>query len=304
MYLPPASNFVEGVDWVFRFIFGISIFFTVLITAVMIFFLLRYNRKRHPKAVQIKDNVWMEITWIVVPTVLVLFMFYYGYAAYKPMVFAPKNAMEVKVFGRMWEWSFVYDGNKEASELVLPVNKPVKLDLIATDVIHGFSIPAFRVKQDAVPGKANFVWFTPQKTGEYVIFCSAYCGVRHSYMGTKVRIVPETEYTAWISNLPEKAAEPAGLTILKKNACTGCHSLDGSKLVSTSFKGLFGKERKVLVNGQEQTITADEAYIHTSIFTPDEQIVAGYSRGIMRSYKGVVTEEEVQQIVQYLQNLK
>jgi len=299
-----ASNFVEGVDWVFKLLFGISFLFLFLITATMLYFVVRYNRKRHPKAVQVKDNTLLEITWITIPIIIVVFLFYFGYAAFQPMIWVPKNAMEVKVVGRMWQYSFEYAGSKVADELVLPLNVPVKLNLHSDDVIHGFSIPAFRVKEDIVPGKNNYLWFTPQVLGDYQIFCTAYCGIRHSYMGTKVRVITPVEFVNWLKLLKVKEVEPAGLTIMKKNACISCHSLDGSKLVSVTFKGLYGKNEKVTTNGAERTVKVDDEYITSSIYEPDKDIVVGYSRGVMRPYKGTIKEDETKKIIEYLKTLK
>jgi len=299
-----ASNFVEGVDWVFKLLFGISFFFLFLITATMLLFVVRYNRKRHPRAVQVKDNTALEITWITIPIILVLFLFYFGYSAFQPMIWVPKDALHVKVIGRMWQWSFEYPGSKVANVLELPLNKPVKLDLHSEDVIHGFSIPAFRVKEDVVPGKNNYMWFTPQQIGEYEIFCTAYCGIRHSYMGTKVKVVTPREFENWLKTLSVAPAEPEGLVIIKKNGCIACHSLDGSKLVSVSFKGLFGKTENVKTNGDERKVEVNDAYIITSIYEPDRDIVAGYSRGIMKSYKGLIKDDETKKIIDYLKTLK
>lgn len=299
-----ASNFVEGVDWVFKLLFGISFFFLILITATMIFFVVRYNRKRHPKAVQVKDSTALEITWITIPIIIVLFLFYYGFAAFQPMIWVPKNAMQVKVIARMWQYSFEYAGSKISNELVLPLNTPVKLNLHSEDVIHGFSVPAFRVKEDVVPGKNNYLWFTPQVLGEYHIFCTAYCGVRHSYMGTKIRVVTPREFLTWVNALKVASADPEGLVIMKKNACISCHSLDGSKLVSVSFKGLYGKVETVITNGTQRTVKVDDEYIKTSIFEPDKDLVVGYPKGVMKPYKGIIKDEEARKIIDYLKTLK
>ena len=192
-----ASNFVEGVDWVFKLLFGISFFFLIMITATMIFFLVRYNRKRHPRAVQVKDNTALEITWITIPIILVLFLFYFGYSAFQPMIWVPKAALHVKVIGRMWQWSFEYPGSKVANVLELPLNKPVKLDLHSEDVIHGFSIPAFRVKEDAIPGRTNYLWFQPKDTGSYDIECAQYCGMNHALMYSKLVIMQDEKFYKW-----------------------------------------------------------------------------------------------------------
>jgi len=299
-----ASNFVEGVDLAFKIIFGISLFFLVGITSVMLYFVYRYNRKRHPKAVQIKDNNILEITWITIPLILVILMFYYGYVAFSPMRNVPKDAIPIKVIGKMWSWTFEYEGGKQSADLVVPLNKAVKLNLYSPDVIHSLYIPAFRIKEDVVPGKDNYMWFIAQQPGTYDILCTVYCGLRHSYMEAKAKVVPEAEYLAWLKALPEKSIEPEGLVILKKNACTGCHSIDGSKIVSTSFKGLYGKSEKVITDGKERSITVDDQYVKTSVYDPDKDLVVGYQKGIMKTYKGIVTEDEMTKIIDYLKSIK
>jgi cytochrome c oxidase subunit 2 len=148
------------------------------------------------------------------------------------------------------------------------------------------------------------MWFIAQQPGEYDILCTVYCGLRHSYMEAKAKVVPEAEYQAWLKALPEKTNEPEGLTILKKNACTGCHSIDGSKIVSTSFKGLYGKTERVITNGSERSVTVDDAYIKTSVYDPDKDLVVGFQKGIMKTYKGIVTEDEITKINDYLKSIK
>jgi cytochrome c oxidase subunit II len=299
-----ASNFTEGVDLAFKVIFGISLFFLVGITTVMLYFVYRYNRKRHPQAVQFKDNNILEITWITIPLILVLLMFYYGYVAFSPMRDVPRDAIPITVIGKMWVWTFEYEGGKQSPVLVVPLNKAVKLNLRSEDVIHSLYIPAFRIKEDVVPGKKNYMWFIGQQLGEYDVLCTVYCGLRHSYMETKAKVVSEAEYAAWLKALPEKTDEPEGLTILKKNACTGCHSIDGSKIVSTSFKGLYGKTEKVMTNGKERSVTVDDDYIRSSVYDPDKDIVVGFQKGIMKPYKGIVTDDEMTKIIDYFKSIK
>lgn len=299
-----ASNFAEGVDLAFKVIFGISLFFLAGITIVMLYFIFRYNRKRHPRAEQIKDNPILEITWITVPIILVMLMFYYGYVAFSPQRDVPGDAIPVTVIGKMWSWTFEYEGGKQSPVLVVPLNKPVKLNLRSEDVIHSLYIPAFRIKEDVVPGKNNYMWFIAQQLGEYDILCTVYCGLRHSYMETKARVVPAAEYEAWLKALPEKSAEPEGLAILKKNACTGCHSIDGTKIVSASFKGLYGKTEKVVTDGKERSVTVDDVYLRTAVYDPDKDIVAGYQKGIMKPYKGLITDEEMNKIIEYIRSIK
>jgi cytochrome c oxidase subunit II len=300
-----ASNFNKGTDTAFMVIFGITLVFFISITAIMITFVVKYNRKRKPEATQIKDIKILEITWTAVPLLLVLLMFYYGYIAFTPMNRPPKDALRIKTTGRMWVWSFDYGKGRSSKILVVPINKPVRLDLESKDVIHSLYIPAFRIKEDVVPGKNNFLWFIPEKTGEYDILCSQYCGLQHSYMETKIKVVSDKEYSQWLTTIPKNdvKTEPAGLMLIKNNACIGCHSLDGSKLVSSSFKGLFGKKHAVTTNGVEKNIIVDSSYIANSIYEPDHDIVKGYNKGIMKSYKGIIKETEVVQIIDYLKSL-
>jgi len=301
-----ASNFVHGVDTAFLFILGISLFFLVTLTALMIFFVVKYNRKKNIPAVQVKDNTLLEVTWTVIPLILVLFMFYIGWKEFLPMRQVPKGAMEVKAIGKMWKWTFEYGGNKQSDTLVLPINKAVKINLVSKDVIHGFFVPAFRIKEDVVPGKKNFSWFIPGEQGDFDLLCSAYCGVSHSYMSAIIRIVSEDQFKKWLAVLPVKKSEDSnfGLKSLEKNGCIACHSTDGSKSVGPSFKGLYGTSIEVVTNGVTRTITVDSLYIQSSILEPNKDITAGYPPGVMKSYKGIVKDKEIQLITEYLKTLK
>src|ERR1035437_5345921 len=261
-----ASNFVHGSDMSTIFIGGFAVFFLVSFTIIMIYFVVKFNRKRNPKATQVKDNVMLEATWIALPTLLVILMFYIGWEGFLPMRQDPKNAMHVKAIGRMWKWSFEYPGNKVSDTLVLPINKAVRIDLFSKDVIHGFFVPAFRIKEDCVPGKNNYCWFIPGELGDFDLLCSAYCGVNHSYMSAIIRIVPDLQYEQWIAALPSKnAATSPGLKIIENNGCTACHSLDGTKMVGPTFKALYGSTVEVKTSGIERKVKVDSTYLKTSI---------------------------------------
>jgi cytochrome c oxidase subunit II len=301
-----TSNFSASVDKTFLFIIGISFIFLIGITTTMIVFVIKYNRKKHPKAIQIKDNIALEITWTVVPLIIVLLMFFYGYFAFIPERNPPKGAIPVRVIGRMWNWTFDYGNGKINSDtLVVPVSQAVKLDMNSLDVNHSLYIPAFRIKEDLIPGKTTHLWFIAERPGNFDILCTAYCGLRHSYMEGIVKVVSYEQYKTWLANLKitDISKEPKGLTIIKHNGCTGCHSLDGSKLVGPSFKGLFGTERIVLTEGVERKIMADSIYINTSIIEPDKDIVVGFRKGFMHSYKEVMKESDIHEIINYLKIL-
>jgi len=299
-----ASNFVEGVDLSFAIILGASLFFLVSITIVMIYFVIKYRKSKNPKATNIHGNHKLEIIWTVIPTILVLVMFYFGWMGYKPMREVPDDAIPIKVYGQMWSWSYEYENGKVSDKLVVPLDKAVRLDLFSRDVIHSFYIPAFRIKEDVVPGGNNYMWFIAQEEGTYDVFCAEYCGDRHAYMLSKVVVVPETEYMAWLETSDVPEGEHPGLTLLKRNACISCHSLDGSKLVGPTFKGIYGRNETVLEGDKEYEITVDDGYITKSIYEPNMQLVKGFNPGLMISYKEQVNEDDLKQIVEYLKTLK
>ncbi len=297
-----SSNFVQGVDLSFAVILGISVIFLVGVTFVMIWFVIKYSRKRNPKASQIEGNNKLEIIWTVIPTILVLIMFYYGWMGYKPMREIPENGLKIKTYAQMWSWSFEYPNGKVSDTLVVPVDEPVILDLNSRDVIHSLYIPAFRIKEDVVPGKNNKMWFIGQETGNYNILCAEYCGDRHSYMLSKVVVVPEAEYTKWYNDTV--SSDPPGLAVMKKNACLSCHSLDGSRIVGPSFAGLWNKEETILSAGKERKIIVDDEYIKKSLYNPGDDVVKGYPQGVMISYKNNITDKEITMIIEYLKTLK
>jgi len=300
-----ASNFVHGSDLSTLIIGGFGVFFLVSFTAIMILFVVKYNKKRNPKATQIKDNIVLETTWITLPVILVLFMFYIGWSGFLPMRQDPKDAMHVKAIGRMWKWTFEYPGNKVSDTLVLPLNKAVRVDLVSKDVIHGFFVPAFRIKEDCVPGKNNYSWFIPGEIGDFDLLCSAYCGVNHSYMSAIIRIVPQERFNKWLAVLPVKKADTSlGHKVIEKNGCIACHSVDGSKMVGPTFKGLYGSSVEVSTDGTVHKIIADNAYIKSSIVDPNKDIVTGYPKGLMKSYNHIITDQDILLVSEYLKTLK
>ncbi len=300
-----ASNLAEGVDKAFLFIFIIAFIFIIGISAFMIWTVIHYSRKKGREAKQFSGSMKMEVLWTVIPTILVMLMFWIGWKGFAPMRKVPADAMVVTAIGRMWEWEFVYSDSLRSKELVLPINKPVKLDLVAEDVNHSLFIPAFRVKEDVIPGYDNWLWFTPNYIGDYEILCTEYCGLLHSAMVSKTRIVEQEEFDRWYEELKVTSFMPEheGLKLLRSTGCLACHSLDGSKLVGPSFAGLYGSQREVVSGGSAKSVTADEAYITRSIYDPNGEIVEGYARNLMQSYSELLTEEQVGIITEYLREL-
>jgi len=298
-----ASNFANGVDKTFLFIIGVSLFFLIGLTVVMIVFAIKYNKKRHPKAIQFEDNATLEIVWTVIPTILVLLMFYYGYINFIIQREVPKDAIPVTVISKMWDWTFDHGNGKiKKDTLIVPVGKAVNLNLVSYDVNHSFYVPAFRIKEDVVRGKPTNLWFIAERPGNFEIFCAEFCGLRHSYMIGVVKSVPENEYREWLANLPisDISTTPKGLIVMEKNGCFGCHSRDGSVLIGPSFKDIYGTEKIVEKDGKEIKVIGDSAYIRNSIINPNDEIVKGFSKGLMKSYKGVIDDNDISEIIKYL----
>ena len=198
------SNFANSVDGTFLFTLIVSVFFLVLITVLMIFFVIKYSRKRNPKATNIHGNMFLEIAWTGIPTILVLIMFWYGWQGYKEMVNVPENALPIDVTAQMWKWNFKYEDGKTTDSLYVPVNTPIKLTLHSNDVNHSFFIPAFRLKKDVFPNRERVAWFIAKETGEYDIACSEYCGLNHSYMYSKIFVLPEEEFKNWMYKISDE----------------------------------------------------------------------------------------------------
>jgi len=204
-----VSEYAQSVDQVFMFIVAISVLILIGVTAAMIYFVIRYSRKKNPVPTQIEGNLLLEVTWIAIPTLLVLSMFYFGYTTFTSARNIPEGAMIVKVTGQMWKWGFEYENGKRYDTLYLPVNRPVKLELNSLDVVHSFYIPAYRLKEDLLPGKNNYLAFIPDKIGSYDIACAEYCGMRHAYMYNTLHVISEDEFEKWVAVKETAAADSA-----------------------------------------------------------------------------------------------
>lgn len=194
-----VSEYAQSVDQVFIFIVAVSVLILLGVTAAMIYFVIRYSRKKNPIPTQIEGNLLLEVTWIAIPTLLVLAMFYFGYTAFISARNIPEGSMVVKVTGQMWKWGFEYENGKRYDTLYLPVGRPVKLELNSLDVVHSFYIPAYRLKEDVLPNKDNYLAFIPDKIGSYDIACAEYCGLNHAYMYNTLHVIPEDEFERWVA---------------------------------------------------------------------------------------------------------
>jgi len=315
-FIPAASSAAGKVDSVFFFILILCVAFLVFITAALIYFAVKYNRKRHPKAKDIEGNFWLEFAWTAIPTVLFLVMFVYGWTNFSYMREVPRDAMVVEVTGRQWSWSFKYPNGKQTSDLILAVDRPVKLELHSEDVIHGFFIPAFRIKQDVVPEKDNFTWFLPTQLGSFDIECTVICGVSHAIMNAKTVVVPVSDFERWYFGgddvpLPEQAEAPIpaadiladqAMNVLTEKFCLSCHSIDGSASVGPSLKGLYGKTQIVLdPEGAEREVKVDDAYLARAIVDPRADEPKGYPVVMPET---PVSEDELRQMIDFIKTLQ
>lgn len=295
-----ASSYSAMVDSTFWFILVASVIMLAGVTGAMVWFVIRYRRSRNPNPAQIEGNVTLEALWTILPTVLVLVMFYYGWAGFRVMRDTPEGAYPVTVRAQMWSWTFIYPDGREMPVLIVPQGKPVKLNLESTDVIHSFFVPAFRLKEDCMPGRKNHAWFQADRTGEFTVFCAEYCGDQHSKMLTSVTVIPREEFDAMMGVSWDK---PVGKDLLAVKGCLACHSLDGSKLIGPSFKGIWGHPATVITDGVEREVMVDEAYVRQSILDPSSDLVKGY-QNLMPSQAAIVDSSDIEGIIEFLKELK
>lgn len=300
VFIEKASNSADKIDTTLAYILEIEVVLLVLVTAAMIFFVIKYRRKKGRASQNIEGSLSLEIIWTIIPTILVLFMFYIGWQGFKNIRTTPKEVMVIKVIGRQWSWLFSYGNGRQSDTLRVPAGKPMKLLLTSEDVIHCLYIPAFRIKEDCVPNMETYLWFTAKGPGTYDIFCTEYCGLGHSGMLSKVIVMPADDFDKWYTGTPE-TGHISGLKVLGDKGCLGCHSTDGTKKIGPTFKGLYNSRVTVVTNGREQTITANEDYLRRSVREPKADIVKG-SPDIMPVIP--VTPEELEAIVEYLEKLK
>jgi cytochrome c oxidase subunit 2 len=292
----------DAVDPVFLFIFAACLVLLIGITLAMVWFVIRYHRSRAPEPTsQMEGSLWLEIVWTALPTLLVLAMFYYGWSGYLTLRSVPPGALQATAVARMWSWSFQYQNGKVSDKLFVPVGKPIQVNIESKDVLHGFYVPAFRIKRDAVPGMKNHVWFVAQRPGSYDIFCSQYCGSAHSSMISTVEAIPQAQFDAWLKEGKGGAPHP-GQALLEKHGCLGCHSLDGSKKVGPTLKGVFGSKVPVTKGGKQSVVLADEAYLRESILVPSAAIVEGFPP--IMPVTSDLPEADLKAMVEYLKELK
>lgn len=301
---PQATAIAQQYDNLYAFLLWASLVSCIILIGGMIYFAVKYKRKTsNDKTPYISHNTFLEFLWSFIPLVFFLGFFAWGWWIYHEMRQMPENALEVHVFGRQWSWEFVYkSGKTSGNEFVVPVNTPVKLIMTSRDVLHSFYIPSMRIKQDVIPGQYTALSFNSTKLGDFQVFCAEYCGTTHSGMLAKLRVVTQEDYEKWIQENEE------GLTLAQRGqkyfndkGCVACHSVDGTAKVGPTWKGIFGTERE-FADGSK--VKADENYLRESILNPNARVVKGFAAGVMPTYQGQLSEDQVNAVIEFIKSLK
>jgi cytochrome c oxidase subunit II len=305
---PEAASTVAGdVDLLFVIWSVISAFFTVLIAVLIIYFMARY-RRRHPEEVGATERaaLWLEIGWSVIPLAIMLFMFVWGTKVFFNIYRPPADAVRYSGVGKQWMWKFQHPtGQREINTLHVPVGLPIRMDLQSEDVIHSFYVPAFRVKQDAIPGRVTSVWFQATRPGVYHLFCAEYCGGEHSKMVGSVVVLEPREYENWLAGATTgQTMAESGAALFNSLACVTCHRTAedapaGALVRGPSLEGVYGNQVK-LADGR--TVIADDEYLRESILNPQAKLVAGWDP-VMPTFQGQLTEEQLSQLIAYVRSL-
>ena len=290
------------VDALYFFLVALTVFFSVLIAFLIVYYAVRF-RRRSPESVgaRIEGGLVLELTWTIVPLCVVLFIFAWGASVFFAMSRPPAETLNVYVVGKQWMWKFQHlNGTREINELHVPVGRAVKLIMTSEDVIHDVFVPAFRVKADVLPGRYTHLWFTPTKAGRYHLFCAEYCGTRHSGMTGDIVVQEPAEYETWLATgRAEGSLASAGGKLFQDLACNTCH-LPDARGRGPVLQGLFGRTI-TLASGEQQVV--DEAYVRESILSPNEKVTQGF-QPVMPAYQGLVTEDGLLQLIEYVKSLQ
>ena len=299
-----ASTMAPQVDHLLYYLLAVSVFFSVLIFVAILYFAVKYRRKSElelpPQVLNHSGSLALELTWTIIPAALTMVMFVWGASLYMKMRIPPDDALEVYVVGKQWMWKVQHmEGQREINELHIPLGRPIKLIMTSEDVIHSFFVPAFRTKQDVLPGRYTTEWFQPSKAGRYHLFCAEYCGTKHSGMIGWIYVMEPSDYQAWLSGGRAMGSMAEnGEKLFRDLACINCHHLNDQGRCP-NLVGLFNQPVQLSTG---QTIKADEAYIRESILNPNAKVVAGF-QPIMPTFQGLVTEEGVLQLVEYIKSM-
>ena len=304
MLLPEqASSYAADVDNLYLFLVGLTIFFTVLICAAIIYFFVKFRRKvGDPIPAHIEGSVVLESIWSIIPFIICLFIFAWGVKIYLEQYTIPNDAADIYVVGKQWMWKFQHpEGQREINEVHIPIGRKVRFVCASEDVIHSFYVPAFRMKEDVVPGPSRYstVWCEPTMTGTFHIFCAEYCGTSHSAMIGTVTVMSDGDYQAWLSGgAAQGSMADRGASLFQQFGCITCHKSDATGQCP-KLEGKYGVE-EMLEGGGKATV--DDGYIRESILSPMAKVVLGF-KPVMPSFQGQVSEEQIQQLIAYIKSI-
>jgi cytochrome c oxidase subunit II len=298
-----ASTLSWKVDAIYFYLSGVTLFFTLLISAVLIFFVIRY-RRRSPFEIPrpIAGSHKLETLWTIIPFIISMTIFGWAAQVYFEQYNPPENAVEIYVTGKQWMWKIQHStGQREINELHVPVGRKIKLIMTTEDVIHDFFVPAFRMKADVVPGKYTTQWFEATKPGSYHLFCAEYCGMNHSGMIGKVVVMESREFDNWLSgNTGSTTPAAAGQQLYQTLGCASCHGANGEGGRGPVLAGVFGKQTTLTT---KQTVLIDEGYLRESILNPQVKLVDGFGP-IMPTFQGQVSEDQLMQLIAFIKSLR
>jgi cytochrome c oxidase subunit II len=301
-----ASTVASRVDHLFFFALGGSVFFSLLIAGLIFYLGVKYRRRRpsdvgRAHAGESRATMALELTWSIVPLLLLTVLFVRGARLYFDIARPPAGAAEFFVVGKQWMWKIQHpEGNREINELHVPIGRPIKLTMTSEDVVHSFFVPAFRIKQDVLPGRYTTLWFEANRVGSFHLFCAQYCGVEHSRMSGRVVVMEPHDYQEWLSGSQARATPASsGAELFAAKACDTCHR-PGTAARAPILAGIYGRTER-LEGGRR--VTADETYIRESILDPQAKIVAGY-QPIMPTFRNELSEDDLLQLIGYVKSLK
>jgi cytochrome c oxidase subunit 2 len=303
-----GSVTVRAVDWVYYFMYWMSVISVAAIFGAMLYFIFKYkakSRAANERALRSPDHsTTLEVTWSVLPLFVVIALFVWGFKGFVDLRTPPKDSLEIRATGQKWKWLFTYPGGMTDDTLHVPVDRPVRMVINSVDVIHSLYLPNFRQKMDAVPGRYTDLWFQATRAGDYPVECAEYCGTSHSNMLTHVVVHPPGGYEQWVqeqqSKLTNLPPEELGKLLYEKQGCNACHTVTGAALIGPTWKGLFGKTES-FADGSSAKV--DENYIRQSIVDPGAKVVQGFAPS-MPTFAGKLKDAEIDGIIAYIKSLK
>ena len=302
-----GSTFAASHDGLFYFVLALNIIFFVGIVGAIGLFAVKYKR-RSPgqKTSNVRGSHTLEIAWSAIPSVFLAVIFVWGFVGWTDMLVAPSDAIQIRVTGQKWSWSYTYPNGATSSELIVPVGTPVQLTMTSSDVLHSFFVPAFRIKRDVVPNRYTVQWFQAESLGDFQVFCTEYCGDSHSAMMSTVQVIPADEWEDRVRQLGGCPDDPDGLVacgeVVYRGACQSCHSVDGSPMTGPSFQGILGAERQV--DGAAATIDESnfDLYVANSIRNPADYLVPGYANVMPANFGTQLSESQILGLVAFIKS--